>query len=199
MKDTKLNIDKPKETLIISGTISAVSPSSKYNSFMVDQIWYNVPKEKAKSEEIVSKGDTVEFSYTINGANRILEELLDIQKIQVKEESSWSDEFISFDELLDSAHKKFDNMITNMNIYTEIKSVDMEKKFAIVKAIIEVTDKESLKIIKRYEAHGDATQDNCQSGMIKPHFIRMAETRALARVCRFATNNAMTSREEVSH
>ena len=34
--------------------------------------------------------------------------------------------------------------------------------------------------------------------MIKPHFIRMAETRAIARALRWATNNAKVAEEETT-
>ena len=46
---------------------------------------------------------------------------------------------------------------------------------------------------KVFQAHGDATSDNIKGEMIKPHFIRMAETRAIGRAFRWATNNAKVS------
>ena len=47
-----------------------------------------------------------------------------------------------------------------------------------------------------FEAHGDATVDNIGTDYVKPHFIRRAETRAIARGLRLLTNNAKVAVEE---
>lgn len=73
----------------------------------------------------------------------------------------------------------------------------MEKKWAVVKAsvtIFIIDGEDSRKAT--FEGHGDATQENIKGDIIKPHFLRMAETRAIARALRWATNNATTADEE---
>ncbi len=113
-----------------------------------------------------------------------------------KDKKDWKDDIIDFETLLNDAHTKFKD---RLSISTEIIEKDMEKEFAIVKAAVRITpnakDRE-FEIPRYFEAHGDATQKNCKSDMIKPHFIRMAETRAIARALRWATNNATTAEEE---
>ncbi|GAH86573.1 unnamed protein product, partial [marine sediment metagenome] len=66
-------------------------------------------------------------------------------------------------------------------IQTEKIEIDLENKYALFRAI--VTGKNGT-----FEAHGDATSENV-GDFIKPHFIRMAETRAIARALRWYTNN----------
>jgi len=102
-------------------------------------------------------------------------------------ENNWKEDIVDFETLLNEAHKKFDG---KFSIKTELISHDSEKKSAVFKAIIEANN-------QIYQAHGDADQDNCSSSMIKPHYLRMAETRGIARALRWACNNAKVSQEEI--
>ena len=114
---------------------------------------------------------------------------------------SSTDDMIKLEDLLNQAHDKFKG---NFSVTTEMLQIDWEKKTALFKAKVEVPywnksvreGKEYLEIaIKVYEGYGDATQDNCGE-MVKKHWIRMAETRAISRALRWATNNAKAAIEE---
>ena len=67
--------------------------------------------------------------------------------------------------------------------------IDVEKKFALFKAIVTLNG-------MTFTGHGDATSDNIDNAAIGKHFIRMAETRAIVRALRFATNDARCAVEE---
>jgi len=110
----------------------------------------------------------------------------------------WQDDMTNFKELLDDAHKKFKS---GFEIRTELLSVDYKEKQAMFKASviipqfeINAEDKMMTRTNIVFTGHGDA--EGIASAMIKPHFIRMAETRAIARALRWATNNAKTAVEE---
>lgn len=109
----------------------------------------------------------------------------DITQDYDKSVTNWKDEIINFETLLNEAYKKFEG---EFSIYTELMSHDSEKRSAVFKAKV-------LRNNQEYQAHGDADQENCGE-MIKPHYLRMAETRAIARALRWATNNAKVSEEE---
>ncbi len=117
------------------------------------------------------------------------------------DKSGWEDDMISFEELLNDAHKKFPD---RLQIYTEIVRdadgkplLNVKDKFCIMKAKV-VIDGGLKKVEQVFEAHGDTTSTNVKSSHIIPHFIRMAETRAIARALRWATNNATVAAEETA-
>lgn len=101
-------------------------------------------------------------------------------------------DIVSFERLLNDAHNKFSD---RFSIQTWLVSHDTEKKSAVFKCRIKISgiSGEEPQI---FEGYGDADQDNCQSNFIKPHYLRMAETRAICRALRWATNNAQTAEEE---
>ena len=94
-------------------------------------------------------------------------------------------EFVTFDGLLDVAHQK-----GLESIETELITSDFEKGFYIFKA------KVKLKNGRYCESYGDATPTNVNK-MVAQHIVRMAETRAIARALRWATNIGMCSLEEL--
>jgi len=70
--------------------------------------------------------------------------------------------------------------------------MDYTEKQAVFRAEVSIEyDNDKIEI---FSAHGDA--EGIGSEMIKPHFMRMAETRAIARALRWATNNAKVAVEE---
>lgn len=90
-------------------------------------------------------------------------------------------EFVTHEGLLDVAHKK-----GLKSIQTEM--VDYENK--VFKATVVMKDDST------FSAYGDASKDNVNEN-IRLHILRMAETRAINRALRLATNVGMCSTEEL--
>lgn len=184
----------------IKGKVKAVSGPNLFEGVM--QIgfvlaedpdkWHNIQGEedllKEMLEKMIKKGAEIEFD---EDANKNVTNMKMIKEAP-KKEGSWADDITNFEDLLTAAHKKFKD---RLEITTEMLQVDFVKKTAVFKACViidkhEWGENECLK----FEGHGDAegiTNDN-----IKPHFMRMAETRAIVRALRWATNNATVAKEE---
>jgi hypothetical protein len=166
--------------------------------------WYNTSGEpealQGLMDTVIQKGNTIEFEMNgFNAVNFVLKE-----KAKQSEKGSFTDDMTSFEDLLNDAHDKFDWM----SIKTEMIENDWEKKRAIFKATVQTClnnetthvsdDDEEVMFKQTFEAYGDATQENC-GDMVKIHYIRMAETRAIARALRWATNNAKAAEEETEN
>ena len=95
-------------------------------------------------------------------------------------------DFILYDGLLDMAHQ-----MGLVELTPEL--VKLEKDCVVFKATAVAVDGD---VIRRFTGHGDATPENVNR-MIRPHMIRMAETRAKARALRDLTNVGMCSVEEL--
>ncbi len=112
--------------------------------------------------------------------------------------SKWEDDMVKFEDLLTAAHEKK----VHFSIKTQMLQLDVEKKFALFKATVIVGENPKTKIgeleiePRVFEGHGDATQENVKGEHIKPHFIRMAETRAIVRALRWYTNNGCAEEEK---
>ena len=185
------------------GTINSVSGPRDFNGTM--QIgftlkdepakWYNIPGEEEVLNElkkkVIQRG--AEISFEDDG--KTITELKLESPPKENKEGNWADEMTNFKDLLSAAHEKFKD---GFNIRTNMKSVDFEKKTALFKARVTVFPGKDMLKPQHFEAHGDATSDNVKSELIRPHFIRMAETRAIARALRWATNNAKVAQEETS-
>ena len=182
-----------ESVLFKEGIVKAISPYEKHNSFCLaenDKEWYKV--QEGQVEEAIKKGYKIKVFYNLIDNFRIVKKLEIIEaKVQEtqgtynnQKSNSFQDDIVPFEELLNKAYPEL------VKIETELLHADFQNKLAYFKAI--VTTKKGVFI-----AHGDATQENCQSSMIKPHFFRMAETRAVARALRFATNTAKVSEEEI--
>lgn len=107
-----------------------------------------------------------------------------------KKSGKWEDDMVTFEDLLTKAH----DLKTPFSIKTEMLAVDLEKKYALFKA--EVIVKADGVQEKIFQGHGDATEQNVTGEFIKPHFIRMAETRAIVRALRWYTNNGCAEEEK---
>lgn len=94
--------------------------------------------------------------------------------------------FILFPGLLELAHQ--DGLSFNSTEIIQIPN-DNNGNAAIVKAVVRTSKGE-------FSGIGDANPKNVTTKII-PHILRMAETRALARALRFATNVNMTAFEEL--
>lgn len=99
-------------------------------------------------------------------------------------------EFVRLDGLLDLAHRRG---ITAL--LSEMVTLDLEKKVAVFKAQCVIYDEEG-KDTNTFTAFGDACPENV-SAMTKASWIRMAESRATARVLRKALNVNACSFEEL--
>lgn len=175
-------------TEILTKTIKAVSKGRLQEGsigFMPEdeEKWYNITGEPEVLTElmknVVARGNIIEFEFNNNVVGSL-------KLIKKGESKSGFDDLTNFEELLNDAHKKFPN---GLSIKTKLISLDYEKKQAIFNASVSL---ELENVV--YTAHGDA--EGISNENIKPHFIRMAETRAIARALRWATNNAKASYEE---
>jgi hypothetical protein len=153
--------------------------------------WYSFEAEEEilkTAIPLITKGSKV--SFTPDNFNTCTD--LQILQTAVTQNNNhqpsekWKDELISFDKLLEAGHNRGIKSIT-----TNLIQLDLEKKFALFKAVIILKD-DSV-----FEGHGDASPINVGT-LIAPHFIRMAETRAIARALRFATDNAKTCEVELN-
>ena len=95
-------------------------------------------------------------------------------------------DFVTYEGLLDLAHQE-----GLISIETELLQIPSKENgdIAIAKAIAKTKDRIFIDI-------GDASP-NSVNGMIRPHIIRMASTRAKARALRDLTNVGMTAVEEL--
>lgn len=139
-----------------------------------------------------------EAEISFNAETKMISFITMVKDIPMKPkdgEKKGFDDMVDFDTLMSKAH----SLKTPFSIETEMLAVDLEKKYALFKAKVLVhtspgKDEEGLNLC--FEAHGDATADNIKGEFIKPHFIRMAETRAIVRALRWYTNNAEKCAEE---
>ncbi len=106
-----------------------------------------------------------------------------------KKSGKWEDDMVTFEDLLTKAH----NLKVPFSIKTNMLAVDLEKSYALFHARVEVGSGETMRF---FEGHGDATEQNVTGDFIKPHFIRMAETRAIVRALRWYTNNGCAEEEK---
>ena len=156
------------------GEIKAIS--EKKRGVLIDEAWLDVADNIKMN--FINKG---KCEYKLNDQN----EIVFIKNLDKSSNKTWEDEIVSFETLLNKAHEEGLQSIT-----TEKLGINLEKKYALFKAVAEGKK-------GRFEAHGDATSENVSGDFIKPHFIRMAETRAIARALRWYTNNAKVSKEEI--
>lgn len=158
------------------------------------EVWFNAygSDEALKiAMGILTKGSKVSFK--ANNRNTI-EDLKLIEKGAVQQSTGKFDDMNSFEDLLNAAHEQFKD---GFEIQTQMMHVDWNLKNALFKATVSVGLGEH-ETSRQFEAHGDATEDNVTGEHIKPHFIRMAETRAIARALRWATNDARVAVEETN-
>ncbi len=94
-------------------------------------------------------------------------------------------EYILFAGLLDEAHRQGLNTVKTCLVQVPTK----EQPLAVISD--EVTTSKGT-----FHGFGSASPDNVNV-WIAPHLIRIAETRAVARAFRFATNVSMTAYEEL--
>lgn len=100
--------------------------------------------------------------------------------------------FVTHAGLLEKAHKLGLSTIKT-KLLTDVSNIE-NAKMIVFKAIV-VIAKEGEES-KTFTGYGDATADNVNN-MVLPHRLRMAETRAVNRALRFATNIGLCSVDEL--
>lgn len=155
-------------------------------------MWYNIAGEegflKGHMEKTIKKGSEIEFDVD---ANRNITDLKLIKEAPKEEKSGkWEDDIVTFETLLTKAH----DLKAPFSIKTEMLAIDLEKKYALFKAQV-IVEKDKEHDIT-FEGHGDATSENVTGEFIKPHFIRLAETRSIVRALRWYTNNGVAEEEK---
>ncbi len=156
--------------------------------------WFNVKAPEDALDlllkDVIQKGNCIEFEIELGiPCNFTLK-----SKAEKKEsDGNWADDMTNFEDLLTASHKR-----GLISINTELISVDIEKKQAIFKAKVKgwIGDEKKAEegMVGIFTGYGDA--EGITNELIIPHFIRMAETRAICRALRWYTNNAKVSIEE---
>lgn len=190
----------------LTRTIKAISVKKKAEGeigFLTteEDKWYNIRAEEKILDTVleggtIKKGNKVEFEMKDGFA----ENFKIIEKAK-EEKKKWEDDIVSFEVLLTAAHKKAKEDNGHLSIKTSVirdedgkPLINLEKKFAVFKASVEVINGDGS--VSTYQGHGDATDTNVTGEFIKPHFIRMAETRAIVRALRWYTNNGCAEEEK---
>lgn len=196
----------------IIGTIKAISVKKKEEGeigfLLVENPdkWYNV---KAPADyldimlkDIIQKGNFIEFEYDGFLAKNFVLKEKGKSVPQKSGKENWADEMTNFEDLMNAAHEKAKKDGKLLSITTQVlldgagnPLIDYTNKRALFKAIIAVEDVKT-QWSELYTGYGDA--EGISNELIKPHFIRMAETRAICRALRWYTNNAAVSEEECS-
>lgn len=198
----------PKEMTQKGGVVKWISSSEKNNSFNLEEdsdVWYVLETpDETFIEDLIHKGDKVKFFFEKKGSRNVVEKIDILVKkrnpevIKRSSEAQDPDDMLNLEKLLDKAHQ--DGM---KSIHTEIISLDMEKKTAVFKATVTMPGKGKGSKERVFTGHGDALPDNLKTSsgkdsFVAPHYIRMAETRAIVRALRWATNQAKAAEEEKS-
>ena len=92
--------------------------------------------------------------------------------------------------LLNEAHEKYKD---DFSIKTKLVECNHEEKWAIFEAQVQIGDSNNKQVFSGY---GDSFKHNT-GAMVQNAYIRMAETRAIVRALRFATNIAETGLDEL--
>ena len=194
------------ETRKIEGTIRSVTPAKEFQGvlqigFTIQEkdMWFNIPGKQEELDlilkDIIVKGNKISFDLT----GKDISNLTLLEKGKVEEKSNWADDMVTFGTLLDKAHKMSDESKGGLNIETDVirsgdgsPMINVENKFAVFKAVVYLNG-------RTFTGHGDATSENIDNPLISKHIFRMAETRAIVRALRFATNDARCAVEETEN
>lgn len=187
-------------------TIKAISVRKKeegsigFLTLEEENHWFNMNGDPSVLDEwlksTIQKGNLVEFEME----NGFVTNLKLKQKAPEKEEGNWADDMTNFEDLLTAAHEKAKKEGKLFSIETKIVQdgdgkllIDYANKRALFQSEITIEDIKTGKC-EHFTGHGDA--EGISSESIKPHFIRMAETRSIVRALRWYTNNAQVAVEE---
>lgn len=175
--------------MIKEGTLEKKEERAGTWYYTIDGTEYQVSAKSAEYRDRVSEGDTVKAD--IAGS---MIKFIDAKNKSTSQGSGFMDDYVTYEELLKQAHtgKNGDKL---QRIETRLHHFDWEKGNAIVEARV-MMNNEKDKLQKVFYGLGDASPDNVNS-MIKVHFVRMAETRAICRALRVALGIGKTAKEEL--
>lgn len=153
--------------------------------------WYNMQnedKEQLDHADGIVKGNKISFETNV-GSNVFRN--YEIESYAEEEDETWQKaDIIDFHTLMDIAHTqglmKIETRPILIQFGDEAKDKDGNNITQTKKAVFQATV-----VTKKgtFMGTGDATPDNVHKNIAK-HFVRMAETRAISRALRWATNNA---------
>ena len=187
-------------------TIRRVTPAKEFQGvlqigFTINEfdMWFNIPGKQEELDQllkdVIVKGNKISFDLL----GRDISELKVLEKGQVEEKSNWAEDMVNFEKLLDKEHEMSDESKGGLNIETDVirsgdgsPMINVENKFAVFKAVVYLNG-------RTFTGNADATSENIDNPLIGKHFIRMAETRAIVRALRFATNDARCAVEETEN
>jgi len=164
------------------GIIEFVSIKNYGIKFTDEKTWRNFTSSKISKEEMLSRlegiktGYEVEVNYTEDKNFTNIQILNDsIATNTPQTQKNWKEGMVRFSDLLERFRKDY----KNYSVRTGIIEFSMEKEYAVVKATI--SNGETI----LQDAFGDCTKENAQNSNTAKHFIRIAESRAIARAIRF--------------
>ena len=187
----------------ILGNVKAVS--LKNYGVLVGEQWYNAHEKAREFVKADLKGQWIGVSLSPENAREIIairyldeDEIRDMAdtlieqaeqpRAEVKENGRillQGKEYVTHEGLLSKAHE-----MGMLSIVTEPQTIQLDKSHAFFKATVLMPQG------KVFTAFGDAGVDNLTPMMLKS-FIRMAETRAINRCLRLATNIGTCSVDEL--
>jgi len=173
----------------------ATEKQLKYIGFLRGKTGSEKFKEIVK--KIGLKEDVVLKELTSEEASILIDELQKLVPQENAKKSSFKDrmeDYITFEELLKEVHKKFKKVSIETNVQTGEEGDGEALKKLLDKGFVVRAEVKTEK--GTYTAYGDATADNT-TNMVQNALLRMAETRAVARACRFATGIGKIAKEEV--
>lgn len=194
------------EKIKIEGIIRSVTPAKEFQGVLQigftiyeKDMWFNIPGKKEDLDqilkEVIIKGNKISFDLE----GKEISEIKVLEKSKTKEKSNWTEDMVTFEVLLNKAHDMADKTKGGLHIQTRpicngegSPMIDVKEKFALFTAQVTLNG-------MIFTGHGDSTNENIDNALIGKHFIRMAETRAIVRALRFATNDARCAVEETEN
>lgn len=181
------------------------------NEFPKDSGNYNVGIKLSGHDQWFNRYDELEnlkqFAETIKKGYEVklkvdqnkIQEIEIISAVEEKKSGKF-DDMTNYEDLLNAAHKKAkeDDVLLSM-VSKPVEDgqgdpmVDFKNKTALYQATLIIRDKMGT-LLQEISDTGDA--EGIENQFIKPHFNRMASTRAMARCYRIYTNNAKVAVEE---
>lgn len=172
--------------------------------------WYNIEGTTAAQVEAVrdsgllARGNIITCVVAPSGKT-----LSDIEVVRpaadaAQERAGEADDEVNLDSLLDAAHKR--GLVGIKTEMLQCDLVDTQNKYALFKATVSMRTNEhnavtGAPVWLEFVGHGEVIEENIKAkpgdtfNMV-PHLLRFAETRAICRALRWATNNAQAAEEE---